>query len=97
VAVERADTLADGWRLRLDWQRAVAPDNQTESKTLEADRGYIRVTAVAEARPSWKTTAGPTPGACHTTSARARRCSVGRARPPMYREFQSERLTTHGA
>ncbi len=45
MAVERADTLADGWRLRLDWQRAVAPDNQTESKTLEADRGYIRVTA----------------------------------------------------
>ena len=49
VAVEHADTLADGWRLWLDRQRAVAPDNQTEIKTLEADRsrhlGYIRVTA----------------------------------------------------
>ena len=48
-AVEHADTLADGWRLWLDLQRAVAPDSQTESMTLEADRGhhlgYIRVTA----------------------------------------------------
>ena len=49
VSVERADTLADGWQLWLDWQRAVAPDNQTEIETLEADRGrylgYVRVIA----------------------------------------------------
>ena len=28
--IERADTLADGWRLWLDWQYAAAPDNATE-------------------------------------------------------------------
>src|SRR5690349_9327995 len=34
-----ADTLADGWQLWLDWHRVVAPDNATEIKALEADRG----------------------------------------------------------
>jgi cyclopropane fatty-acyl-phospholipid synthase-like methyltransferase len=49
VSVERADTLADGWQLWRDWQRAVAPDNHSELETLETDRGrylgYVRVTA----------------------------------------------------
>ena len=53
VAVERADTMPDGWRAWLEWQRAVAPDNAVEIRALEADRGdylcYVRV--VARRRP----------------------------------------------
>lgn len=45
--IQLADTLPDGWQLWLDWQRALAPDNQAEIQTLEADRGdylgYVRV------------------------------------------------------
>ena len=45
--IEVADSLADGWHLWLDWLRVVAPDNATEIKALEADRGryfgYARV------------------------------------------------------
>jgi SAM-dependent methyltransferase len=45
--VERADTLPDGWQYWLDWQKAVAPDNATEIKALEADEGrylgYVRM------------------------------------------------------
>ena len=47
VEVEIADTMPDGWRLWLDWQRAVAPDNATEIKAVEADAGrylcYVRL------------------------------------------------------
>jgi SAM-dependent methyltransferase len=47
VDVEVADTLLDGWRFWLDWQRAVAPDNATEIKAVEADAGqylgYVRL------------------------------------------------------
>ncbi|WP_037062653.1 SAM-dependent methyltransferase [Pseudonocardia acaciae] len=47
VRVERADTLADGWRYWLDWQRAVAPDNRVEIDALTADQGdylgHVRV------------------------------------------------------
>jgi SAM-dependent methyltransferase len=47
VDIEVADTLPDGWRCWLDWQRAVAPDNTTEIKAVEADGGrylgYVRV------------------------------------------------------
>ncbi len=39
VDIEHADTLADGWQYWLDWQRAIAPDNQTEIQALEADAG----------------------------------------------------------
>jgi hypothetical protein len=46
VEVEAADTLLDGWRLWLDWHRAVAPDNAAEITALAADcgryLGYIR-------------------------------------------------------
>ena len=49
VDVELADTMPDGWRLWLDWQRAVAPHNATEIATLEVDAGrwltYVRVVA----------------------------------------------------
>jgi len=45
--VELADSMSDGWRFWLDWQRAVAPKNSIEIKALEADRGrhlgYVRV------------------------------------------------------
>jgi len=47
--VELADTMPDGWRLWLDWQRAVAPHNATEIATLEVDAGrwltYVRAVA----------------------------------------------------
>lgn len=47
MEIEVADTLSDGWRLWLDWQRAIAPDNGTEIKAVEADGGrflgYVRV------------------------------------------------------
>jgi SAM-dependent methyltransferase len=47
LAVERADTMPDGWQLWLEWIKAVAPDNATEIRVLEADHGqylgYVRV------------------------------------------------------
>jgi SAM-dependent methyltransferase len=47
VDVEVADTMPDGWRFWLDWQRAVAPGNATEIKAVEADEGrylgYVRL------------------------------------------------------
>lgn len=46
VDVEVADALLDGWRYWLDWHRAIAPENVTEIKALEADQGrtlgYVR-------------------------------------------------------
>jgi SAM-dependent methyltransferase len=49
VAVERADTMPDGWQAWLEWQLAVAPGNSTEITALERDRGqylgYVRVVA----------------------------------------------------
>jgi SAM-dependent methyltransferase len=45
--IELADTMPDGWQVWLDWQKAVAPDNEVEIKALEADRGawlaYVRL------------------------------------------------------
>lgn len=47
VDVEVADTMPEGWRLWLDWQRTVSPDNEIEIDSLEADQGrflgYARV------------------------------------------------------
>jgi SAM-dependent methyltransferase len=37
--VTLADTMTDGWRVWLDWHRAVAPDNAVEIKAVEADQG----------------------------------------------------------
>jgi SAM-dependent methyltransferase len=49
VDIDSADSLADGWRLWLDWQRQIAPDNTVELAALEADAGrylgYARVVA----------------------------------------------------
>jgi SAM-dependent methyltransferase len=45
--IELADTMPEGWQVWLDWHRAVAPDNATEIKSLEADAGrylgYVRL------------------------------------------------------
>jgi cyclopropane fatty-acyl-phospholipid synthase-like methyltransferase len=47
MEIDLADTMPDGWRLWLDWQLEIAPDNQTEIKALQADQGqylgYIRL------------------------------------------------------
>jgi SAM-dependent methyltransferase len=47
VAIERADTMPDGWQFWLEWQRAVAPHNTVEINALEEDRGrflgYVRL------------------------------------------------------
>jgi cyclopropane fatty-acyl-phospholipid synthase-like methyltransferase len=44
--IELADTMPDGWQLWRDWHKAIAPENETEIKALEADRGnylgYVR-------------------------------------------------------
>ncbi len=49
VDVELADTMPEGWRLWLDWQRAAAPHNAPEIAVLEADAGrylaYVRAVA----------------------------------------------------
>jgi SAM-dependent methyltransferase len=46
VDVVSADSLADGWRLWVDWQRQIAPDNAVELAAIEADAGrylgYVR-------------------------------------------------------
>jgi len=47
VDIAVADTLEEGWRLWLDWHRAVAPDNATEMQAVETDAGqhlgYVRL------------------------------------------------------
>jgi SAM-dependent methyltransferase len=54
--IEVADTMPDGWRFWLEWQRAVAPDNAPEIDALEKDGGghlgYVRV--VGRRRPGVK-------------------------------------------
>jgi SAM-dependent methyltransferase len=54
VQVELAETMPNGWERWLDWHRAVAPDNATEIKALEEDRGrylgYMRVIGRRRAR-----------------------------------------------
>ncbi len=47
VGIEVAETMPDGWKRWVEWQRAVAPDNTAEIQAVEADAGrtlgYIRV------------------------------------------------------
>ena len=47
MAVELADTMPEGWQAWLEWQRTICPDNHTEIKAVEADRGtylgYVRL------------------------------------------------------
>src|SRR5262244_2836923 len=49
VHIEVADEMPDGWLRWLDWHWAVCPDNESEIRALEADRGstlgYVRVVA----------------------------------------------------
>jgi SAM-dependent methyltransferase len=46
VTVALADAMPQGWQVWLDWQRAVAPDNEPEIKALQNDGGeylgYVR-------------------------------------------------------
>jgi len=47
VDVELADAMPDGWRVWLEWQAVVAPQNLVEIRAVEADAGnymgYVRV------------------------------------------------------
>jgi cyclopropane fatty-acyl-phospholipid synthase-like methyltransferase len=49
VEIELADTMPDGWRHWLDWQKEIAPGNAAEIQALEMDHGrylgYVRVVA----------------------------------------------------
>ena len=49
VDIEVADTMSEGWRSWLEWQRNVAPDNLAEISAVEADQGrylgYVRLVA----------------------------------------------------
>ena len=49
LEVEVADTMPDGWRRWLDWQRFAAADNTTEIDVVETDAGrhlgYVRAVA----------------------------------------------------
>ncbi|MBL8892630.1 MAG: methyltransferase domain-containing protein [Planctomycetaceae bacterium] len=49
VGIERADLMPEGWKYWLEWHKQIAPDNQLEITTLEADQGrcmgYYRVVA----------------------------------------------------
>lgn len=46
VDIELADTMPDGWRLWRRWLMQIAPENEVELRTLEADSGsylgYVR-------------------------------------------------------
>lgn len=47
VDVEVADSMPDGWRIWLEWQAVVAPENLVEIRAIEDDAGeymgYVRV------------------------------------------------------
>ena len=58
--IEHADTMPDGWQLWLDWHRIVAPDNESEIRALEADRGnYLGYVRLVGRRRSQATLADP--------------------------------------
>lgn len=51
VDVEVAEAMEEGWQVWLDWQRAVAPDNEVEISALLEDRGsYLGYTRVVGRR-----------------------------------------------
>lgn len=45
--VELAEAMPDGWQVWVEWQRTVCPENLTEIRAVEVDRGrniaYVRV------------------------------------------------------
>ncbi len=49
VDVELADSMADGWRLWIEWHKIIAPNNHAEIEAVEADGGdnlgYVRAVA----------------------------------------------------
>lgn len=49
VDIQEAGTMPEGWKVWLEWQREVAPENELEINTLEADGGrylgYVRLIA----------------------------------------------------
>lgn len=53
VDIHTADDLRDGWKLWVDWQRQLAPDDTAEIAAIEADAGrnltYVRL--IAHRRP----------------------------------------------
>jgi ubiquinone/menaquinone biosynthesis C-methylase UbiE len=53
VDILRADSMPEGWKFWLEWQKFIAPDNRAEIQALEADAGeylgYIR--CIAQRRP----------------------------------------------
>jgi hypothetical protein len=57
LAVERADTMPDGWQRWLEWHRLICPENVVEIEAVTADAGrwlgYTRVVGRrrAEAHP----------------------------------------------
>jgi cyclopropane fatty-acyl-phospholipid synthase-like methyltransferase len=56
VDVDLADSMPDGWRIWIQWQEAVTPDNLVEIDAVKADRGdslaYVR--AIGRRRPDVK-------------------------------------------
>lgn len=53
--VEVADAMTDGWKLWLDWLRVIAPENEDEIKTVEADQGrYLGYTRLVGRRSDVK-------------------------------------------
>jgi cyclopropane fatty-acyl-phospholipid synthase-like methyltransferase len=56
VKILAADTMPEGWRLWAEWIQAIAPDNESEIKTLKADAGrylgYVR--AIGRRQPHVK-------------------------------------------
>jgi SAM-dependent methyltransferase len=69
VRVEVADTMPDGWRRWLDWQRLVAPDNGVEIDALTADAGrtlgYVRAIARRTGEPDEPISTVPASYAAH--------------------------------
>jgi SAM-dependent methyltransferase len=49
VTIERAESMPDGWKRWLDWQRVICPENTVELQAVEADAGryfgYLRLVA----------------------------------------------------
>jgi cyclopropane fatty-acyl-phospholipid synthase-like methyltransferase len=53
VDIEQADSMPESWKLWLEWQKFIAPDNQPEIQALEADKGeYLtHLRCIARRRP----------------------------------------------
>lgn len=58
LEVELADSMPDGWELWLEWQKVIAPDNQSEIEAIQTDRGknlgYVRAFGYRKDDGTWK-------------------------------------------